>query len=419
MAARSEARQAERDMAYLTGTECAGRLSGTEGASRAAMYLSAELHTAGIGPAGPAGYFHPVEVPASRLEGRARLSVAGRELSHRRDFAEAAALSSGGSWAGPMSVVRDGEALDPFDLAGRVVLIPERPSDFDLGATVSAAADLGVAVLIVESGEPRWFHKTVYPGGGRIPVLRIRSSLARELAARGGARVEGDLPLASHRRTCRNVLGILPGPPGAPALVLAAHYDHLGDDPGGERFPGGLDNASGVVTVLTVARELRRQGGGLPFNVLVAFLTGEESGAWGARNLVEHSPVPIWAAINVDVIGAEPELAAVRLGHALPGDPIAGLAAEVFAERGAQPRWIPGRDDSSAFIAAGIPTAGLGQQLTRPGGIALHAPDDTGDAVHWPALFEGASAVVEIVNRLAGSWSRPHPTQPERRTIDV
>lgn len=389
-----------RDLVVLTGPEAAGRLSGTEGARKAAVYLAGELRSAGYQPAGRDSYFDPVNVPAARLLGRPRLALAGRALRHRVEYGEIAALSAGGTATGPLLVTRDGDSVTPGQLPGRVVLILERPADFDLGATAEAAAEFEVGALLVESGEPRWFHKTVYAGGGRLPVLRVRTSLAQALARSAGARVEVELPLQQSTRTCQNVLGLLPGLPTGRTVVLAAHYDHVGDDPGGERFPGALDNAAGVAVLLAVARELASRPEPLPFDLLVAFLTGEESGLWGARQLVGRPPARLHAAINLDGIGSEPDLAAIRTGHARPGDWLAALAGEIFARRGTRVEWTGGRDDSSVFIAAGIPTVGLGQQPSRQGGVALHTPDDSSAAVYPATLAAGAAAIVELINCL-------------------
>ena len=53
-----------------------------------------------------------------------------------------------------------------------------------------------------------------------------------------------------------NVLALIPGSAPGPALVVSAHYDHLGIR-GDALYPGADDNASGVAALLAVARTLR------------------------------------------------------------------------------------------------------------------------------------------------------------------
>ncbi|MBM3179838.1 MAG: M20/M25/M40 family metallo-hydrolase [Chloroflexi bacterium] len=381
------------DLEFLTSPQTAGRLSGTAGARRTAHYLKAELDSLGFDSA-----LQPVDVPAARLISTPKLVVGPRAFSPRRDFAELTALSAGGQVKGQLLVVREDDLLPPEDFKGKVILIPERPQGFNLAETLNAAIELGAAALLVEHGEPRWFHKTVYSGSGKIPVLRVRASIAEELAQQNGVLVELDLPLERATRPCNNVIGVLRGDSDF-TLALTAHYDHLGDDSDDVRFPGAFDNASGVAAVLSAARELVEEK--LPFNLLVAFLTGEESGLWGAKQLIVHPPMPISAVINLDGIGSESKLNALRLGHRQRGDPLAELAENILLKRGIEPKWIGGSDDSSAFISKGIPTLGLGQQPTGQARSVMHTPLDTRESLHLETIHQGVEVLVEIVKSVS------------------
>jgi hypothetical protein len=396
------------DILFLSSPEVGGRLSGTEGAHKAAIFLATSLHEAGYAPAGEHGYFTPVDVPAARLTGPARLKIGAHELRHRIDFAEWAEYSSGGNVSGQVMTVRDRDDILPEQLTGKIVLIPELPQDFDRKGTIESAASLGVAALLIESGEPQWFHKTVFGyAKNNILVIRLRRSVAQKYADQQELMVRLELPLVTSRLSCQNVLGLLPGSDTTRTLLLCAHYDHLGDDPDGLRFPGTIDNASGVAVMLEVARMLARQENRLPFNVLVAFVTGEESGLWGARHLVSHPPLPISAAINLDCLGFEPELAALRVSHKNPGHWIADAAASVIKDQGIDVRWIAGGDDSVAFIEKGIPTIGLGQKPTTPTSTPIHSMEDNPDHLHEKPLMQGLAILRDIIGQLAkmDSWN--------------
>lgn len=380
----------EHDLTFLTSPAAAGRLSGTEGARNVADYLLAELDSLGFDSS-----LQPVTVPAARLASTPRLIVGPQAFSPRRDFAELTAFSAGGQVNGPLLVVREDDSLPPETFKGRVVLIPERPQRFNLADTVKTAIELGVAALLVEHGETEWFHKTVYTGNGKIPVLRVKKSVAEKLSKTNGANVELDLPLQHASLSCNNVLGFLRGASDDFTLALTAHYDHLGDDPGGVRFPGAFDNASGVVAILAAARELVKEK--LPFNLLVAFLTGEESGLWGAKQLIARPPAQLSAVINLDGIGSEAKLNVLRLGHRQRGDPLAELGEEILSRHGIQTQWVGGSDDSSAFISKGIPMLGLGQQATGQGRGVMHTPLDTTESLYIETICGGVEILVEIV----------------------
>jgi aminopeptidase YwaD len=202
---------------------------------------------------------------------------------------------------------------------------------------------------------------------------------------------------------CQNVLGILPGVDSRYTLALTAHYDHLGDDPQGVRFPGTIDNASGVAVMLEVARMLAQRNQPLPFNILVAFLTGEESGLWGAKHLASNPPVPLSAVINLDCLGFEPELFALRTGHKASIDWLTELASDVIKNHGIDVRWIAGGDDSVAFIQKGIPVIGLGQKPTLPGSTTIHTLHDNPENLHVKPIEKGFEVVSDIVNQLVDS----------------
>src|SRR5262249_12794738 len=87
-------------------------------------------------------------------------------------------------------------------------------------------------------------------------------------------RIRGDLT-REERRTA-NVIGILPGRDPAragEALVLGAHYDHLGFTDG-HVHPGADDNASGTALVLGLARAFA-DAGGMPRTLVFVLFSGE------------------------------------------------------------------------------------------------------------------------------------------------
>lgn len=395
------------DLAFLSSSETQGRLSGTSGARIAADYLANALRNAGVSPAGDDAYSTSVSVSAARLTGAAQLRIGGTELKHRIDFAEWLPFSAGGSITGKLITVTDDQVVKPEALKGNVVLIPSRPEGFDIEGTIQSALAFGVSALLIEYGEPRSFHKTVFGSNkSKIPVMRIKKSTAEQFADKNVI-VELELPLETDHLPCHNVIGFLPGLDKSKTLLLSAHYDHLGDDPEGLRFPGTIDNGSGVAVMLEVARRLAEQPGKVPVNILIAFLTEEESGMWGARQLASHPPWPISAAINLDGLGFEEELFAMRTGHKSSDSSIVQLAERVIARRGIEVKRIAGGDDSAAFIEKGIPTIGLGQKPTLQSSIPIHTTEDNIDHIHVKPIMLGLEVVEELIQERSAleNWS--------------
>ncbi|MGC5328655.1 hypothetical protein [Brevibacillus sp. SYSU BS000544] len=217
------------DIQMLSSPEFSGRLSGTEGAFKAAHYLSSSLHSLGLMPVGTNGFLTTVEVPAARLQGPVSLTIDGRVLKPRIDFAEYTPYTSGGSVSGKLLVLRDSDEIPHSEYKGKIILISERPENFDVKGTIASAVEFGVAALLIESGEPNFFHKSIFGSEkNQIPVFRIRRSVASSIAKLQGSLVDFHLPLVTSKLTCHNVLGFIPGIAPERTVVLSAHYDHLG-----------------------------------------------------------------------------------------------------------------------------------------------------------------------------------------------
>lgn len=81
-----------------------------------------------------------------------------------------------------------------------------------------------------------------------------------------------------------NVIGFVPGTSKGPALVISAHYDHLGIHEG-EIFNGADDNASGVAAMLAIAEYYTRNQP--EHSILFVAFDAEEMGLQGARYFVK------------------------------------------------------------------------------------------------------------------------------------
>jgi membrane-associated protease RseP (regulator of RpoE activity) len=215
----------------------------------------------------------------------------------------------------------------------------------------------------------------------------------------------------------RNVVGVLRGSNAEwaqQAVVVSAHYDHLGRGwpearagEEGQVHPGADDNASGVAVMLELARVLA--SGEKPRRTIVfAAFTGEEAGLRGARHFIEHpagAPLTgIRAVVNLDTVGRLRSGKVQILG--------AGTATEwphIFRGgsfvTGVESTSIAGNAEASdqrAFIERGIPAV---QIFTGPH-EDYHRPGDTADKVDIAGLVKVASLVKEAVAYLA---ERPEP----------
>lgn len=130
---------------------------------------------------------------------------------------------------------------------------------------------------------------------------------SRPLPLRAEGRVESGL----RRLASPNVVAALPGRDTAlrsQVVVYTSHYDHLGMAVNGHSeedviFNGAKDNASGVATLLEVARAYARMPERPRRTVLFAAVTAEESGLLGSQYLAEHPPTGRYvASVNMDAV---------------------------------------------------------------------------------------------------------------------
>ncbi|ALJ00019.1 M28 family peptidase [Rufibacter tibetensis] len=150
-------------------------------------------------------------------------------------------------------------------------------------------------------------------------------------------------------------------------VVHSAHLDHMGIGApikGDSIYNGAHDNASGVASVLEIARVYSQLKQKPKRSLLFVLMTGEEMGLLGSAYFAKYPTVPkqnIVANINTDMPTIiAPLLSAVALGaeHSTLKGPVAnasgylGIALEADPEPD-QNRFI--RSDQFSFVAQGIP----------------------------------------------------------------
>ncbi len=172
------------------------------------------------------------------------------------------------------------------------------------------------------------------------------------------------------RRTVRsqNVLALLRGSDPVLAkeyVVLTGHLDHLGVGTpvaGDSIFNGAMDNASGVATLVEVARALAAKRPRR--SVLFAVVTGEEKGELGSYYWTRRPTVPlanVAANLNVDMVLPIVPLAHLvvqgvdesTLGDAARAEAVAAGVDVMPDPEPQRNRFI--RSDQFSFIRAGIP----------------------------------------------------------------
>jgi hypothetical protein len=303
------------NMETLAGDAMRGRACGTQDENAAARFVAGKLKSYGVeGAAADGGYLQRVDYRVPTYAARPTLSIGATHFVQGDGVVimTPAAEASGeiivlGVSADPAAakgkvVVLDG-AFDPrltapMFRAGVVAVIAQAPDGVvDAWGELADRPPPGVEVIGAEQPQAT-FRTTVFAKPQAFSALRAMAGQTASLSAPRGESVA---------RTTYNVLGVIRGSAAdadRQAILLSAHYDHIGLRDG-VIYRGANDDASGTAAVLELARVLATEK---PARRTVQFaLFGcEEAGGHGARYFLAHPPLPlsdIAANLEFEMIG--------------------------------------------------------------------------------------------------------------------
>lgn len=436
VAPRAESLQSTVDA--LTGPGMDGRRAGTPGGDLAARRLADWLEAAGLRPGGERESFFQsfVVAPGARVAtGSILRPVDGAALQVGRDwtphggslrehvtgeiafvgYGVSAPASGYDDWAGIDVRDRIVLALDgaPAHLGGlRTSRLEKLIAARRAGARALLIVGDRLPALSATATAVRLVSGTLTPAAADIllapdaSIARLTTTLAERRAPASFVaprRVEIAVALEAADRTAVNVVGILPGRDPAlagEAVVLGAHYDHLGLT-GGAIYPGADDNASGTAVVVGLARAFAAAGG-LDRTLVFVLFGAEEIGLVGSGHYVRHPTVPLArtvAMLNFDMVGRLHD-ANVRVSGTDSGSTLREVAGRAAADLGvhADLRGSPfGPSDHSRFYAAGAPVLFF-HTGSHPD---YHRPGDTADKIDAAGMARIAALGGRIAERLA------------------
>jgi Zn-dependent M28 family amino/carboxypeptidase len=247
------------------------------------------------------------------------------------------------------------------------------------------------------------------------------------------AKVRATASIANSKVESENVVALLEG--SDPVLkkefvVLSAHLDHVGvgEPIDGDRiYNGAMDNASGIASLLEVARMMKESGSKPKRSVVFLAVTGEEKGLQGSRYYSKFPTAKgrIVANINMDMylpLFPLKILEVQGLSESTLGDMIkaacdrAGVAVQPDKEPN---RNLFIRSDQYSFIREGVPALAFkfGFEFGTPEEKIMkewlkkryHAPSDD---LAQPVDKEGAAKFNLILMDLIGQVANA-PKAPE------
>ena len=208
--------------------------------------------------------------------------------------------------------------------------------------------------------------------------------------------------------TLKNVIGLIPGKKkkfSGQAVVIAAHYDHLGrgwpdvrKGNEGKIHPGADDNASGVSVLIELAKNLGKNISPDRSILFVAF-TGEENKLMGSEyfvNNLKNFPVTkMIGIVNLDTVGRLNGKKPMIIGSNSAKEwkfIFMGIGYTTGIESDLITQDLDASDQIS-FIRKGVP----GIQIFSGPHLDYHKPTDTSDKIDGDGLIKIARISKEIV----------------------
>ncbi len=214
-------------------------------------------------------------------------------------------------------------------------------------------------------------------------------------------------------------------------VLVSAHLDHLGvgaEIKGSTIYAGAMDDASGVASVLEIAKHFSQTAPRPKRSILFLVFTAEEKGLLGSRYFAGHPTVPekgIVADLNLDMfmpLFPLKKLHVQGLAESTLGDDARVVGAEHHIEIAPDPE--PDRNsfirtDQYSFVQAGVPALAMkfGWTPNSPEYKAWRewlaeryhsTQDNLSQPIDYAAAAQFNGFLGDLVRRVADDRARPH-----------
>lgn len=308
---------------------------------------------------------------------------------------------------------------------------PPAPPTFNLAeAGLQESVGVQVALTITRAGADKFLAGSGHTHEELAALAKANKPLPK-FPLIGMLRVKQTVKSAEVEAA--NVVGVLPGSDAQlknEYVVMSAHLDHLGIGRpvnGDAIYNGAMDDASGIASILEIARLMKESGVKHKRSVVFLAVCGEEKGELGSRFFAAHPSVGagrIVADINLDMFLPLHSLKVIEvqgLGESSLGETVraaakdAGVAVQADKEP-EQNRFI--RSDQYSFIRNGVPSLAFkfGYEFGSPEEKIhkdwlkdrYHKPsDDLDQPVDAAAAAQFDRIIADLLARVADAGARP------------
>ncbi|MCM3743237.1 M28 family metallopeptidase [Sporosarcina luteola] len=270
--------QLEKIIQQLTSDEMNGRLTGTRGNDLALSFIEEKFQEIGLEPLGannetflmryPHQFFNPEK---TRFEIQI-ISDSGVETNLMRgvDYLERTGFSN---YEETLPFIFD---IQSPEIEQSFIVLKDR-------SNYQEAFEKAKGIFIVEET----LKKSLLIDSVEKPIIQITEETYYNLQKIAAGKISMNISVKEEMIDSYNIAGKIPGENNENAIVLSAHFDHVGSV-GDAIYRGAIDNASGVAILLEVAKVLGSSNKTFENDIIIVAFNGEESGLQGSKHFVDE-----------------------------------------------------------------------------------------------------------------------------------
>lgn len=196
-----------------------------------------------------------------------------------------------------------------------------------------------------------------------------------------------------------NVAGVIKGKDSTKAVVVSAHFDHIGYKDG-KIIRGALDNASGVSALIKIAHTLKEKSKEKSFDADIIFcaFNGEEIGLRGSNAFVSQINGIYYSMynINIDCIGSKGEGKLALKNISKVSNKLYDALKASFKKNNINfaDKAVFGSSDHIRFENARVPNVCIAQENIEK---SIHRPTDTPDILDYEQIDKIAKALSDFI----------------------
>ncbi|NFA18579.1 M28 family peptidase [Clostridium botulinum] len=203
-------------------------------------------------------------------------------------------------------------------------------------------------------------------------------------------------------KTINNVVGVIKGTDSKKAIVISAHFDHVGYQDG-KIIRGALDNASGVAALIKIADILNNKSKNNTFSrdIIIASFNGEETGQEGSKAFVDDikDKYSNLYNINIDCVGGKKAGDISLNNKSKVSDKLTAEMKKTFTDNEMKfsDKILKGAtSDHKSFEDGGIPNIYIGQDNLKP---YTHNFDDNPDSLNCDEINKVVKTICDFIEK--------------------